>query len=66
MAEKLSVLFDLDLFLNDETLRRFVQLKPLQLMFSIFTERQRRCCRFTDWLGKSLLFQLLPGFLPAN
>ena len=26
MAEKLSVLFDLDLLLNDETLRRFVQL----------------------------------------
>ena len=28
MAEKLSVLFDLDLLLNDETLRCFVQLKP--------------------------------------
>ena len=33
MAEKLSVLFDLDVLLNDETLRRFVQLKPLQVMF---------------------------------
>ena len=31
MAEKLSVLFDLDLLLNVETLRRFVQLKPLQV-----------------------------------
>ena len=32
-VEKLSVLFDLDLLLNVETLRRFVQLKPLQVMF---------------------------------
>ena len=31
MAENLSVLFDLDLLLNVETLRRFVQLKPLQV-----------------------------------
>ena len=33
MAEKLAVLFDLDLLLNVETLRLFVQLKPLQVMF---------------------------------
>ena len=31
MAEKPSVLFDLDLLLNVETLRRFVQLKPLRV-----------------------------------
>ena len=30
IAEKMSVLFDLDLLLNVETLRRFVQLKPFQ------------------------------------
>ena len=33
MAEKLSVLFHLDLLLNDETLRCFVQLSHFQVMF---------------------------------
>ena len=60
MAKKLSMLFDFsDLLLNDDTLRHYVQLKPLQVIFLIFTERQGCCCRSTDLLGISLLFQLL-------
>ena len=43
MAEKLAVLFDLDLLLNVETLRRCVQLKPLQVMFRVLLSNRTVC-----------------------
>ena len=53
-ADKLSVLLDLDLLLNDETLRRFVQLKSLQV----------KCMNVCMYLlkGKDIVAVLPTGF----
>ena len=60
MAEKLSVLFDLDLLLNVETLLRFVQLKPLQYLLK--GEDVVGVTVLPTGFGKSLLFQRLSDF----
>ena len=69
MAEKLSVLFDLDLLLNVETLLRFVQLKPLQVKRFEYLLKGEDFVTVTvlpTGFGKSLLFQRLPDFLPVK
>ena len=69
MAENLSVLFDLDLLLNVETLRRFVQLKPLQMKRFEYLVKGKDVVAVTGLqtgFGKSLLFQRLPDFLPVK
>ena len=47
------MLFDLDLLLNSESLRHFVQLKHIAAVLP-------------TGFGKSLLLQRLPDFLPVN
>ena len=59
IAEKLSFLLDLDLLLDVKTLRRFVQLKPLQV--KCFEYLLNRKARYYPWLCKSLLFQRQGG-----
>ena len=54
MAEKLSVLFDLDLLFNDETLRRFVQLSHFKRCFEYLVE------------GKDVVAVLTTGLALAN
>ena len=69
MAEKLSVLFDLDLLLNVETLRRFVQLKPLRVKRFEYLLNGKDVAAVTilpTGFGKSLLFQCLPDFLSVK
>ena len=66
MAEKLSVLFELDLLLNVETLCRFVQLKPLQVKRFEYLLKGKDIVVVTvlpTGFGKFLLFQRLPDFL---
>ena len=66
MAEKLSVLFDLDLLLNDESLRSFVQLKPLQVKWFDLPKGKDIVAVLPTSFGKSLLFQRLLDFLPVK
>ena len=66
MAEKLSVLFDLDLLLNDESLRRFVTLKPLQAKCFDLLKGKDIAAVLPTGFCKSLLFQRLLDFLPVN
>ena len=66
MAEKLSVLFELDLLFNVETLCRFVQLKPLQVKCFEYLLKGKDIVVVTvlpTGFGKFLLFHRLPDFL---
>ena len=65
MAEKLSVLFDLDLLSNVETLRCFVQLKPLQVKCFEYLLKGKDIVAVLP-TGKSLLLKYLPDFLPVK